>query len=103
MLKRTANIVLTTEENIIYMKTTVPKEAYIKISVVAYLMLWAYDQEFCKKLLEIEANDKYPGQDDNMNFPTKAMTPIQTNILIRSKGNTDEVEDFIKYVKMVIK
>ena len=99
MLKKTAKVTSKIKNGVLYLGTSVPKDAYIKIVLETYLMLWQYDQACCLHLLSIEAADTYPAKETNQQVPTKALTPIQTNIYLRSAGRTEETEKFIKYLR----
>lgn len=102
MLRKMATTKARLKDGKYYIETSIPKEDYIKIVVVTYFLLWECDQEYCYKLLEIEEGDIYPAKDLNRQTPTKALTPIQTNICIRSIGRTREVDDFLKQIRRIV-
>lgn len=84
------------------LKIKVPKKDYIKIAMVTYLMLWECDQELCKILLNKTIEDHLPSGDKNKQISMKTVVPVQTNIIIQSEGRTDDIQEFIKYVTIMV-
>lgn len=99
MLRKTAEIVVRTSNNTIYLGADLPKKSYIKITNMVYNMLYVHDPDLCTSLLNIESKDDYPAQDMNRFDSTKAITPIQTNICLRSDGRTDEAREFFDSIR----
>lgn len=102
MLMRTANVKMIIKNGNLWMGSSVPKMDYLHITIETYLILQKYDWDYCKKLLGIEKNDTYPSQDINRHLATKVITPIQTNIFLRSIGETLEAESFMEALKTII-
>ena len=92
MLKKTARIKTFTREETLYLGVSLPKKSYLNITMTTYLMLWDYDKAFLQKLLNIETYDEYPCKEDNKQLPTKAITPIQTNIFLRAADDEEDSE-----------
>ena len=91
-----------TQDNKTYLITQLPYKDYLKITLHTYFLLYQYNKEYCKKLLEIENNDNYEFQSYNKSVATKTITPIQTNIVIRSKCDEQIKKEFVAFIKSVI-
>ncbi len=81
---------------------SVPKKDYIRIALATYMLLWDNDRAFCKKLLTMTENDELLMTEKNQQIAMKTVAPVHTDIIIKSKGKTDDVIDFIKFVRFVV-
>lgn len=81
---------------------SVPKKDYIKIALATYMLLWENDRVFCKKLLTTAERDSSLLIEENKQIAMKTVAPVHTDIIIKSKGKTDDVIEFIKFVRFVV-
>lgn len=81
---------------------SVPKKDYIKIALATYMLLWENDRDFCKKLLTTAERDSSLLIEENKQIAMKTVAPVHTDIIIKSKGKTDDVIEFIKFVRFVV-
>ena len=82
-----------------YLSAKLPQMDYIKIVQTTYTILWQFDRPFCEQLFSIEKSDSYPFKDRYKNPVFKSTAPIQTNLIIRSTGRTQQSQKFISFVK----
>ena len=101
MIKKTAKIKHSKHDDHTLL-ISVPKKDYIKIALATYMLLWENDRDFCKKLLSTAEKDSLLLIDKNKQIAMKTVAPLHTDIIIRSRGKTDDVIDFIKFVRFVI-
>lgn len=81
---------------------SVPQKDYIKIALATYMLLWENDRGFCKKLLTTAERDSSLLIEENKQIAMKTVAPVHTDIIIKSKGKTDDVIEFIKFVRFVV-
>lgn len=101
MIKKTAEIKKNKKNKQVCLLTQLPYKDYLRITLHTYFLLYQVNKDFCSKLLEIEKEDQYPFKDSNNSVATKSITPVQTNIVIRSECNDYSKKEFISFIKRV--
>lgn len=78
--------------NTLYLKARVPNKTrdYVKLLTTIYTILWNYSPSNCERLLLRELENQYSPRVDIKNLVFKSVSPIQTNIIMRSSPMTDE-------------
>ncbi len=82
-----------------YYKVKLPKKDYIKISLATYTLLFQNDRKLCDELLKDTHSDSIDtfGKD-----AVYTVAPIQTDIVRRSTGRTEEIQAFILFTRSAI-